>query len=73
MCTLVLLRRPDSPWPLLVAANRDEMQSRSWLSPGRHWPDRPEIVAGQDTLAGGSGIGVNLHVLMDAVLNKTGK
>ena len=25
--------------------------------PARHWPDRPEIVAGQDTLAGGSWLG----------------
>jgi hypothetical protein len=48
------------------------MQSRSWLSPGRHWPDRPEIVAGQDTLAGGSWMGVNDHGVMAAVLNRTG-
>ncbi len=30
MCTVVLLRRPEHEWPLLVAANRDERVSRAW-------------------------------------------
>ena len=41
MCTLVLLRRPGHAWPLLIAANRDEMRDRPWRAPARHWPDRP--------------------------------
>ena len=28
MCTLVLLRRPGAIWPLVLAANRDELASR---------------------------------------------
>ena len=33
MCTLVLLRRPAAEWPLLLAANRDELRSRPSLPP----------------------------------------
>lgn len=72
MCTLVMSRHPASPWPVLVAANRDEMAGRSWLPPGRHWPDRPEVVAGQDQLAGGSWLGLNDMGVMAAILNRVG-
>jgi|AGTN01.1.fsa_nt_gi Uncharacterized conserved protein len=72
MCTLVMLRRPHSTWPLLVAANRDEMAGRPWKVPGRHWPDRPEVVAGRDDLAGGSWLGLNGTGVMAAVLNRMG-
>jgi len=69
MCTLVILRRPGHPWPVLIAANRDEMVSRPWLPPGPHWPDRPEVIAGQDVQAGGTWLGINRHGVVAAVLN----
>ena len=72
MCTLVILRRPGHAWPLIVAANRDEMASRPWTAPGRHWPDRPGIVAGRDDLAGGSWQGINKHGVVAAMLNRQG-
>lgn len=72
MCTLVILRRPGDDWPLLLAANRDEMNDRPWQPPGRHWPDRPEVTAGRDLLSGGSWMGVNDHGLVAAVLNRHG-
>lgn len=72
MCTLVILRRPQSRWPVLVAANRDEMAGRPWKPPGRHWPDRPEVVAGQDELAGGSWLGINHMGVTAAILNRVG-
>lgn len=72
MCTLVILRRPDDAWPVLIAANRDEMLDRSWTMPGRHWPDRPEVMAGRDNLAGGSWLGVNATGVVAAVLNRHG-
>jgi hypothetical protein len=72
MCTVVLLRRPASPWPLLLAANRDELRSRPWRPPGRHWPDRADVVAGLDELAGGSWLGINDHGLVAGVLNRVG-
>jgi Transport and Golgi organisation 2 len=72
MCTLVLLRRPGAAWPLILAANRDELASRPARPPGRHWPDRAEVVAGLDVHAGGSWLGVNDHGLVAGVLNRPG-
>jgi len=48
VCTLVILRRPGHDWPLLLAANRDEVRHRPAEPPARHWPDRPEVVADLD-------------------------
>jgi len=72
MCTLVLLRRPDADWPVIVGANRDEMIARPWQAPARHWPDRPEVVAGLDELAGGSWLGINDHGVVAGILNRVG-
>lgn len=72
MCTLILLRRPHHPWPLLLAGNRDEMQGRDWLPPARHWPDRPDVVAGLDQVAGGSWMGINDSGVVAVVLNRHG-
>ena len=72
MCTVVILRRPDHRWPVLIGGNRDEMIDRPWQEPGRHWPDRPEVVAGLDLSAGGSWLGINDWGVAAAVLNRTG-
>lgn len=72
MCTVVLLLRPNHAWPLIVAANRDEMQDRAWDPPAAHWPDQPGIVAGRDRSAGGTWMGVNRHGVVAAVLNRPG-
>jgi len=76
MCTVVLLRRPNSSWPLLLAANRDELQERPWLPPARHWdgPDehREDVVAGLDQLAGGTWLGLNDRAMVACVLNRPG-
>ncbi len=72
MCTVVFLRRPDHEWPLILGANRDEMRDRPWQAPARHWPDRPEVVAGLDELASGSWLGLNDHGVVAGVLNRTG-
>lgn len=72
MCTLVLSRRPGAPWPLVVAANRDELAERPARPPGRHWPDRAEVVAGLDLQAGGSWLGINDHGVVAGVLNRPG-
>ncbi len=72
MCTFVILRRPDAIFPVLIAANRDEMAGRPWKTPGRHWPDRPDVIAGLDELAGGSWLGLNDTGVVAAVLNRVG-
>lgn len=72
MCTLLVLFRPGHRWPVLAAANRDEMLDRPWAPPGRHWPDRRDVVGGLDRLSGGTWIGINDHGVLAAVLNRPG-
>ncbi|MBY0432159.1 MAG: NRDE family protein, partial [Rhodospirillales bacterium] len=72
MCTVIVLRRPEAPWPLLLAANRDEMEGRPWRPPARHWPDRHNVVAGLDELAGGTWAGTNDEGVVAAILNRAG-
>ncbi|MCP4327267.1 MAG: NRDE family protein [Alphaproteobacteria bacterium] len=72
MCTVVILRRPDHAWPLILAANRDEMLNRPWRPPARHWPDREDVVAGLDETAGGTWLGLNDHGVVAAILNRRG-
>ena len=72
MCTLVILRRPEHEWPVIIGANRDEMIDRPAKPPGRHWPDRAEVVAGLDLFAGGSWLGINDWGVAAAILNRHG-
>ncbi len=72
MCTLVILRRPGHQWPLIIAANRDEMADRPSSPPDRHWPDRPQVTAGRDDLSGGTWLGINDYGLVAGVLNRVG-
>ena len=70
MCTYIFRYDPDSEWPFLIAGNRDELRSRPWLPPARHWPDREDVVAGKDTLAGGTWLGLSDTGVVAAILNK---
>lgn len=72
MCSVIILRRSNAAWPVLIAANRDEMADRPWRAPGRHWPDRPNVRAGLDELAGGSWLGMNDEGVVAAILNRFG-
>ena len=71
VCTLIQLTRPGHEWPLLIAANRDEMLDRPWQPPGPHWPDQPGVIGGLDTLAGGTWLAVNQAGVAAGVLNRT--
>lgn len=70
MCTLLVLYRPGADWPVVVGANRDEMLDRPARSPGRHWPDRPHVIAGLDELGGGSWFGVNDDGVVAGIMNR---
>ncbi len=70
MCTIVIIRRPDHAWPVIIGANRDEMVSRPWEAPARHWPDRQNVVAGLDCLAGGTWLARNDEGVVAAVMNR---
>lgn len=72
MCTVVILRRPDHDWPVILGANRDEQLDRPWRPPARHWPDQPDVVAGLDELGGGTWMGVNDTGVAACILNRRG-
>src|SRR5690242_17342316 len=70
MCTVVLLIRPGHPWPLVLAANRDEMLDRPWDPPAAYWPEQPGTVAGRDRSGGGTWMAVRADGLVATVLNR---
>ncbi|MEM6492338.1 MAG: NRDE family protein, partial [Pseudomonadota bacterium] len=72
MCTVILSIAPDDPWPVVFAGNRDETRGRAARPPGRWWPDRPDVRAGFDVVAGGSWLGLNDQGVMACVLNRAG-
>lgn len=72
MCIVIIHRRPDAAWPLILAGNRDEMSDRPWLPPARHWPDRADVVGGLDELGGGSWLGLNDSGVVAVILNRIG-
>ena len=67
---IVILKKSENEWPLIIAANRDEMNNRKFLPPDRHWKDKPHIFAGKDLLAGGSWLGVNDNGVVAAIMNR---
>jgi uncharacterized protein with NRDE domain len=72
MCTVALLWRPGHAWPVMLAANRDEMIDRPWDPPGNWWPERPGVVGGRDRTAGGTWMALNRHGVACCVLNRAG-
>ncbi|HEY7804205.1 MAG TPA: NRDE family protein [Orrella sp.] len=57
MCLAVLAINAHPDWPLIVAANRDEYHARPTQSM-HPWPEKPDLLAGKDLLAGGTWLGV---------------
>jgi len=72
MCTVALLVRPGHAWPVMLAANRDEMINRPWDVPWRWWPDLPDVIGGRDRTAGGTWMALNRHGVACCVLNRQG-
>lgn len=62
---------PGAPWPLLLAAVRDELVERDWDPPGQHWPHlTPTLTGGRDRKAGGTWLAVRRNApALAAVLN----
>jgi hypothetical protein len=56
MCTVLLRFAPGNPWPLLLAAVRDEFVDRAWDPPGQYWGD--DLLGGRDRTAGGTWLAV---------------
>jgi len=72
MCTVALLVQPDHAWPVMLAANRDEMINRPWDAPQRWWPDLPDVIGGRDRTAGGTWMALSRHGVACCVLNRQG-
>jgi uncharacterized protein with NRDE domain len=68
MCLIVLAFQVHEGAPLLVAANRDEFHARPTRD-ADWWPDRPDVLAGQDLQAGGTWLGVHRSGRFAAVTN----
>jgi hypothetical protein len=74
MCTVVVSVDPASPFPVLLVGVRDEFIARAWQHPGRHWPDRPDLIGGRDIQAGGTWLAMHPGVPRAAcVLNGHGR
>jgi uncharacterized protein with NRDE domain len=70
MCSVIILWQPGDSWPVLIAANRDEMADRDWKKPGRHWPDRPNTMGGKDVVGNGTWLAMNDSGVVAGVLNR---
>jgi uncharacterized protein with NRDE domain len=69
VCTLAIYVRALSGFPVVVAANRDELYARPTSSPGV-LDAAAGIFGGRDDVAGGTWLGVNRHGLVAAILNR---
>lgn len=57
MCLVALAFRMLPDGATLIAANRDEFHARA-TQPLHAWPDSPEVIAGRDSLAAGTWMGM---------------
>jgi uncharacterized protein with NRDE domain len=68
MCLILFAHRAHPEYPLVVAANRDELYDRPTAAAG-FWPDAPEILAGRDLREGGTWMGITRGGRFAAVTN----
>jgi uncharacterized protein with NRDE domain len=69
MCWIAVLFHMNAHYPLIVAANREELRTRPSQAPFP-WAGSPTVWAGRDELAGGTWLGVNATGLLAAVTNR---
>jgi hypothetical protein len=58
VCTVVVSLEPGELVPLRLLGVRDELTSRPWRPPARHWPGSP-LIGGIDDQAGGTWLAVH--------------
>jgi hypothetical protein len=58
VCTVVVALAPGERVPLRLLGIRDELTSRPWRPPARHWPGSP-LIGGIDEQAGGTWLAVH--------------
>lgn len=71
VCLIVIAVRASDRWPIVIAANRDELYDRP-ARPLHAWDDDPNIIGGRDLRAGGSWLAVTRDGRFAAVTNIRG-
>jgi uncharacterized protein with NRDE domain len=71
MCLILVAWRKHAGYPLVVAANRDELHARP-ASAAAFWPDQPAVLAGRDLQAKGTWLGVTRNGRFASVTNYRG-
>jgi uncharacterized protein with NRDE domain len=71
MCLIAIARNVSPKWPLIIAANRDELYARP-TRPAHAWDDDPRIFGGRDLQAGGSWLAARSGGRFAAVTNVRG-
>lgn len=69
VCTLAIFFRVFAQYPVVIAANRDEYLARP-AGPPALLNQGPQIVGGQDLVAGGTWLGINEHGVVAGLLNR---
>lgn len=69
MCTLAIYVRQFAAFPVVVAANRDELLARPATAP-LLLETAPRVVGGRDLLAGGTWLGISEHGVVAGLLNR---
>ncbi|MFO0751675.1 MAG: NRDE family protein, partial [Myxococcota bacterium] len=70
MCLAIVLHRAHPDWPLVVAANRDELLARPSVTMTVLQEAGPRIHGGKDLLAGGTWLATNEHGVVAALTNR---
>ncbi|MFT7458219.1 MAG: hypothetical protein ACI909_000892 [Planctomycetota bacterium] len=71
MCLIIVAYKIHPQYPLVLAANRDEMYKRPSRT-AHFWPKHPNILAGQDIEHGGSWLGLDKYGRIAALTNYRG-
>ena len=72
MCLIGIAWQAHPEYPLIIAANRDELHNRA-TRPAQWWADAPELFAGQDLQAGGTWLGIARSGRIGLVTNIAGR
>lgn len=69
MCVIAWSWRAHPDYPLVVAGNRDELHARP-AEPAHWWDEAPQVLAGRDSEAGGTWLGVTRSGRFAVVTNR---
>jgi uncharacterized protein with NRDE domain len=71
MCLIVIAHNASAKFPLVIAANRDELYARP-TRPAHVWEDDPRVIGGRDLRAGGSWLAARRPSRFAAITNVRG-